>query len=158
MNNKINRMKELNEILGKAADAYYNTGVEIMSDREYDKLYDELSQLEQETGIILSGSRTQKVGYEVSSALKPKCTPFVIVRTASKVLERAHKVYCTPCNIYLTSCNIYLMPCNIYLMSCNCLMYTFIYITTTLIFKIWWITSYNICNACSKHLVCFFQI
>ena len=70
MNNKINRMKELNEILGKAADAYYNTGVEIMSDREYDKLYDELSQLEQETGIILSGSRTQKVGYEVSSALK----------------------------------------------------------------------------------------
>ncbi len=68
--NKIDRMKELNEILGKAADAYYNTGVEIMSDREYDILYDELEQIEKETGVILSGSRTQKVGYEVSSALK----------------------------------------------------------------------------------------
>ncbi len=68
--NKIDRMKELNEILAKAADAYYNTGVEIMSDREYDILYDELERLEKETGVILSGSRTQKVGYEISSALK----------------------------------------------------------------------------------------
>lgn len=68
--NKIDRMKELNEILAKASDAYYNTGVEIMSDREYDILYDELEHLEKETGVILSGSRTQKVGFEVSSALK----------------------------------------------------------------------------------------
>lgn len=68
--NKIDRMKELNEILAKASDAYYNTGVEIMSDREYDILYDELERLENETGVILSGSRTQKVGYEVSSSLK----------------------------------------------------------------------------------------
>lgn len=68
--NKIDRMKELNEILAKASDAYYNTGVEIMSDREYDILYDELERLEKETGVILSGSRTQKVGYEVSSSLK----------------------------------------------------------------------------------------
>ena len=68
--NKIDRMRELNEILAKAADAYYNTGVEIMSDYEYDSLYDELEALEKETGIILSGSRTQKVGYEVSSSLK----------------------------------------------------------------------------------------
>ncbi len=68
--NKIDRMKELNEILAKASDAYYNTGVEIMSDREYDILYDELERLEKETGVILSGSRTQKVGFEVSSALK----------------------------------------------------------------------------------------
>lgn len=67
---KIDRMRELNNILAKAADAYYNTGVEIMSDREYDILYDELSALETETGVILSGSRTQKVGYEVSSSLK----------------------------------------------------------------------------------------
>lgn len=68
--NKIDRMKELNEILAKASDAYYNTGVEIMSDREYDILYDELEHLEKETDVILSGSRTQKVGFEVSSALK----------------------------------------------------------------------------------------
>lgn len=67
---KIDRMKELNEILAKAADAYYNTGMEIMSDREYDILYDELETLEKETGVILGGSRTQKVGYEVSSSMK----------------------------------------------------------------------------------------
>lgn len=68
-NSKINRMKELNEILSKASDAYYNTSDTIMSDAEYDKLYDELSSLESETGIILNGSRTQNVGYEVSSYL-----------------------------------------------------------------------------------------
>ena len=68
--NKTERMKELNDILAKASDAYYNTGVEIMSDHEYDRLYDELESLEKETGIILSGSRTQTVGYEVASSLK----------------------------------------------------------------------------------------
>ena len=68
--NSIDRMKELNEILANASDAYYNTGVEIMSDREYDILYDELEKLEKETGVILSGSRTQKVGFEVSTTLK----------------------------------------------------------------------------------------
>lgn len=67
---KKKRMAELNEILSKAADSYYNTGVEIMSDHEYDELYDELERLEKETGIILSGSRTQKVGFEVASSLK----------------------------------------------------------------------------------------
>ena len=66
---KINRMKELNELLAKASDHYYNTGSTIMSDAEYDKLYNELEALEAETGIILSGSRTQNVGYEVSSYL-----------------------------------------------------------------------------------------
>ncbi len=64
-NNDINRMKELNELLAKAADAYYNTGVEIMSDKQYDQLYDELEALEEKTGVILSNSRTQQVGYEV---------------------------------------------------------------------------------------------
>lgn len=66
--NAIERMKELNETLTKAANAYYNAD-EIMSDKEYDTLYDELVSLEKETGIILSGSRTQKVGYEVVSNL-----------------------------------------------------------------------------------------
>ena len=65
----IKRMKEINEILEKASDAYYNTGAAVMSDHEYDALYDELSSLEKETGIVLSGSRTQKVGFEVASAL-----------------------------------------------------------------------------------------
>lgn len=69
-NNDIKRMEELNELLAKASDAYYNTGVEIMSDKQYDELYDELETLEKKTGVILSGSRTQQVGYEVSSGLK----------------------------------------------------------------------------------------
>ena len=67
---KIERMKQLNELMKKASDAYYNTGEAIMSDYEYDKLYDELAALEKETGVILSGSRTQEVGYEVASSLK----------------------------------------------------------------------------------------
>ncbi|WP_297958333.1 NAD-dependent DNA ligase LigA [uncultured Ruminococcus sp.] len=69
-NNDINRMKELNELLAKASDAYYNTGVEIMSDKQYDELYDELEALEKKTGVTLSNSRTQQVGYEVSSGLQ----------------------------------------------------------------------------------------
>ena len=66
---KIERMKELNVLLAKAADAYYNTGSTIMSDAEYDKLYNELETLENETGIVLGGSRTQNVGFEVTSYL-----------------------------------------------------------------------------------------
>lgn len=66
---KITRMKEINILLSKASDSYYNTSQTIMSDAEYDKLYDELTALEQETGVILSDSRTQNVGYEVSSYL-----------------------------------------------------------------------------------------
>ena len=64
------RMKELIEILTKASKAYYQEDREIMSDFEYDKLYDELNALEKETGIILSNSPTQKVGHQVLSSLK----------------------------------------------------------------------------------------
>lgn len=59
----ITRMKELHQILTKAAKAYYADDIEIMSNFEYDALYDELVKLEAETGIILSGSPTQTVGY-----------------------------------------------------------------------------------------------
>ena len=62
-NNQLNRMKELNRILKEAAEAYYAKDIEIMSNLEYDRLYDELVQLEEETGIILAGSPTQTVGY-----------------------------------------------------------------------------------------------
>ncbi|MBR1561916.1 MAG: NAD-dependent DNA ligase LigA, partial [Ruminococcus sp.] len=55
---KIQRMKELNALLEKASKAYYNTDKTIMTDAEYDKLYNELEALENETGIILNGSRT----------------------------------------------------------------------------------------------------
>ncbi len=66
---KIARMKELVEILKKASKAYYQEADEIMSNYEYDKLYDELTALEQETGMVLAGSVTQSVGYEVLSEL-----------------------------------------------------------------------------------------
>ena len=60
---KLDRMKELTGILKEAAEAYYAKDIEIMSNLEYDRLYDELLQLEEETGIILAGSPTQTVGY-----------------------------------------------------------------------------------------------
>lgn len=66
------RIKELVRILNQAADAYYN-GEEIMSNFEYDKLYDELVELENRTGIILSDSPTKNVGAEVVDQL-PKAT------------------------------------------------------------------------------------
>ncbi len=70
---KIERMKELVAVLSKAAFAYEQENREVMSNYEYDALYDELKQLEEETGTILGGSVTQKVGYEVASSL-PKVT------------------------------------------------------------------------------------
>ena len=58
---KIDRIKELVELLNKASNAYYVNDNPIMSDKEYDKLYDELESLEKETNYILSTSVTQKV-------------------------------------------------------------------------------------------------
>jgi len=66
---KLKRMKELTARLSEAAKAYYQESREIMSNYEYDKLYDELLGLEQETGVVLAGSPTQRVGYEVLSEL-----------------------------------------------------------------------------------------
>ena len=63
------RMHELVEILDRAAAVYYSGEDEIMSNYEYDKLYDELVELEEKTGIVLSGSPTTKVGYETLSEL-----------------------------------------------------------------------------------------
>lgn len=67
------RMKELVEILGQASRAYYQEDREIMSNLEYDALYDELVTLEQQTGIVLSSSPTVSVGYEAVDEL-PKET------------------------------------------------------------------------------------
>lgn len=64
MEEKRQRMRELVERLREASKAYYQEDREIMSNFEYDKLYDELAGLEAETGIVLSGSPTQNVGYE----------------------------------------------------------------------------------------------
>ena len=69
MDEKISRMKELAATLTAAAKTYYQESREIMSNYEYDKLYDELAELEKETGVVLSKSPTQSVGYEVLSEL-----------------------------------------------------------------------------------------
>ena len=62
MSNKKERLIFLVDLLNKAAKAYYSESREIMSNKEYDSLYDELVSLETETGIILSASPTQRVG------------------------------------------------------------------------------------------------
>lgn len=67
--NKVDRMKELGELLKGASRAYYQEDREIMSNLEYDKLYDELEALEKETGIVLAGSPTVSVGYEAVDEL-----------------------------------------------------------------------------------------
>ena len=66
---KNERMLELVELLNKASRSYYQDAQEIMSNYEYDRLYDELQSLEKELGITLSNSPTVNVGYEVVSEL-----------------------------------------------------------------------------------------
>lgn len=66
---KSERINELVRTLNAAAKAYYQEAAEIMSNYEYDALYDELVQLEQETGIVLASSPTVNVGYEVLTEL-----------------------------------------------------------------------------------------
>lgn len=70
---KHDRIKELVELLNRAGKAYYQESHEIMSNYEYDALYDELVALEKETGMVLANSPTINVGYEVLSEL-PKET------------------------------------------------------------------------------------
>lgn len=67
---KQERIKELVIKLNEAARAYYQEDREVMSNLEYDALYDELAALEKETGIVLAGSPTVQVGYEVLSELE----------------------------------------------------------------------------------------
>lgn len=74
-NNKIERIKELVTLLNEAGQAYYSESREIMSNFEYDRLYDELVTLETETGFLLSNSPTQNVGYEVLSELPKERHP-----------------------------------------------------------------------------------
>ncbi|MDO4519961.1 MAG: NAD-dependent DNA ligase LigA, partial [Eubacteriales bacterium] len=69
MEQKLARMKELAGILKNASKAYYQEDREIMSNYEYDALYDELEKLEKETGTVLNGSPTVSVGYEALDAL-----------------------------------------------------------------------------------------
>ena len=67
---KINKLKELTEQLNHYRDLYYNNSESLISDKQYDDLFDELQSLEEETGIVMSNSPTKTVGYEVKSKLK----------------------------------------------------------------------------------------
>lgn len=69
------RMKELVEQLDAAARAYYQESRELMSNKEYDALYDELAALEKKTGTVLAKSPTAHAGYEVLSALPKEDHP-----------------------------------------------------------------------------------
>ena len=69
MEDKLLLMKEKIKLLNEANKAYYQEDREIMSNYEYDKLYDELKEMEEETGVVLSNSPTIRVGYELMSNL-----------------------------------------------------------------------------------------
>lgn len=68
--NKIKRIQKLVKQLNEYRDAYYNEARSDVSDAEYDRLFDELSELENETGVVYTNSPTQTVGYEVKSELE----------------------------------------------------------------------------------------
>ncbi len=69
MENKMDRMRELVSLLNKASEAYYAKDEEIMSNFEYDRLYDELTGLERDLGVTLADSPTVQVGYEAVDEL-----------------------------------------------------------------------------------------
>ncbi len=91
MNQQIEQMKELSDRLRAASKAYYQEDREIMSNLEYDRLYDELQRLEQETGIVLAGSPTVTVGYEAQESL-PKERHESPMLSLGKTKERAELV------------------------------------------------------------------
>ena len=84
---EVTRMKELVQKLNEAAKAYYQEDREIMSNREYDALYDELEHKEKITGIVLADSPTVRVGYEAVDAL-PKETHDSPMLSLDKTKER----------------------------------------------------------------------
>ena len=73
----LERMKELVEQLDAAARAYYQESKELMSNKEYDELYDELAALEKKTGTVLAKSPTAHAGYECCLLIRRrKCHSF----------------------------------------------------------------------------------
>lgn len=86
-NTKMERMKELVRTLDQASRAYYVENRELMSNREFDALYDELEKLEHESGTVLAGSPTHKVGYEAVDEL-PKETHEKPMLSLAKTKDR----------------------------------------------------------------------
>lgn len=89
---KIGRIKELVGILKKASYAYYGLDNPLMTDKEYDDLYDELSMLEQETNCILAGSPTVKVqGYILDGFTKVKHSKLMLSANKTKETQEIEK-------------------------------------------------------------------
>ena len=83
--NDLDRMKELIHTLNEAGKAYYQQNKEVMSNLEYDKMYDELLELEKKTNTVLSNSPTIHVGYELMTALEKEDKG---ARSAGNMAER----------------------------------------------------------------------
>ena len=89
---KVKRLKELNALLQKASYAYYGLDKPIMSDKEYDDLYDELVSLEKETECILAGSPTQKVqGYVLDGFKKVEHSKPMLSADKTKEVSEVEK-------------------------------------------------------------------
>lgn len=87
MKDKFDRMKELIHILSEASKAYYQENRELMSNFEYDKLYDELLELEKETDTVLADSPSIHVGYELLTSLEkePHSSPMLSLDKTKEV-------------------------------------------------------------------------
>ena len=89
---KVKRLKELNTLLQKASYAYYGLDKPIMSDKEYDDLYDELVSLEKETECVLAGSPTQKVqGYVLDGFKKVEHSKPMLSTDKTKEVSEVEK-------------------------------------------------------------------
>lgn len=89
---KVKRLKELNTLLQKASYAYYGLDKPIMSDKEYDDLYDELVNLEKETECVLAGSPTQKVqGYVLDGFKKVEHSKPMLSADKTKEVSEVEK-------------------------------------------------------------------
>ena len=94
------RMKELVALLNEAAEAYYQKDTEIISNQQYDALYDELVQLEAETGMVLANSPTQNVGYTVLSNLqKIRHESPILSLDKTKAVSYTHLTLPTICSV-----------------------------------------------------------
>lgn len=90
--NRINRIKELVDVLHKASIAYYRDDNPVMSDKQYDDLYDELEVLEKETGLRLAGSPTQKVqGYVLDGFKKVQHSKPMLSAAKTKDIDEIKK-------------------------------------------------------------------
>lgn len=90
--NKIDRIKELVDVLHKASIAYYRDDNPVMSDKQYDDLYDELAVLEKETGLRLAGSPTQKVqGYVLDGFKKVQHSKPMLSADKTKDIDEIKK-------------------------------------------------------------------